>query len=72
MKTLPIQFIWLDYSCVKFKNELTTPEIQHFITNFVNSDYELSETGIDLAVSAIQDILLRAAKRLLKPGFVHF
>ena len=71
MKTLPTQFIWSDDSCLKFKNELTTPEIQHLITNFINCDYELCETGIDLAVSAIQDILLSAAKRSLKRKIIR-
>ena len=59
-------------SSVTFKHKLTTPETQHLVNIFLQKIYKGSETGIENAVSDVQEILLTVAKLSLRSKVVKY
>ena len=58
-------FHWNNQSSVKFKSALKSDRISLMISNFLNTEFEKSESGIKEANKAFTDILVSSAKMSL-------
>ena len=66
LEPLPSKYIWNEDSYDLFKSALKSKDCQLLIDEFLSTDFEESQRGIDFAVQKVQAILLEASKRSLK------
>jgi exonuclease III len=64
--SMPLGFKWDEQSSAKYTSAINTPSMQAKLAQFMKSNFTTDSVGVNKAVEELTNILLAAAKRVLK------
>ena len=63
---LPLQFIWEDNAAESFIVNLSSPHTQNTLAAFMDSEFALSDDGVNVCATQFQNIIIESAKKSFK------